>query len=102
MNVCAIGDCNGKLMLAHSRLFNSPLAEGAIVSTAVGYALSGGRAMVELMYADFIGCAGDEFFFPQASWILDAIHEKFLPLPGYIAENGCTEEEALRRAAKGV
>lgn len=44
----------------------------------------------------------DEFFFPQASWLLDAIHEKVLPLPGYTAENGCTEAEALRRAAKGV
>ena len=43
--------------LPHCRIFNSPLAEGAIVGTAVGYALSGGRAMVELMYADFIGCA---------------------------------------------
>ena len=54
--------------LPHCRLFNSPLAEGAIVGTAVGYALSGGRAMVELMYADFIGCAGDEIFNQMAKW----------------------------------
>ena len=54
--------------LPHSRLFNSPLAEGAIVGTAVGYALSGGRALVELMYADFIGCAGDEIFNQMAKW----------------------------------
>ncbi len=46
----------------HCRLFNSPIAEAAIVGTAVGYAVSGGRALVELMYADFIGCAGDEIF----------------------------------------
>ena len=44
----------------------------------------------------------DQFFFPQASWILDAIHEKLVPLPGYVAENGCTEAEALRRARNGV
>ncbi|MBQ3529962.1 MAG: dehydrogenase [Oscillospiraceae bacterium] len=54
--------------LPHCRLFNSNLAEGAIVGTAVGYALSGGRALVELMYADFIGCAGDEIFNQMAKW----------------------------------
>jgi len=54
--------------LPHCRLFNSNLAEGAIVGTAVGYALSGGRALVELMYADFIGCAGDEIFNQMSKW----------------------------------
>ena len=44
----------------------------------------------------------DEFFFPQASWILDAIHEKIVPLKGHVAENGCTEAEAFRRAKMGV
>ena len=42
--------------------------KGAIVGTAVGYALSGGRALVELMYADFIGCAGDEIFNQMSKW----------------------------------
>ena len=54
--------------LPHCRIFNSPLAEAAIVGTAVGYALSGGRALVELMYADFIGCAGDEIFNQMSKW----------------------------------
>ncbi len=54
--------------LPHCRLFNSPIAEAAIVGTAVGYALSGGRALVELMYADFIGCAGDEIFNQMSKW----------------------------------
>ena len=52
----------------HCRLFNAPIAEAAIVGTAVGYALSGGRALVELMYADFIGCAGDEIFNQMSKW----------------------------------
>ncbi len=52
----------------HCRLFNSPIAEAAIVGTAVGYAVSGGRALVELMYADFIGCAGDEIFNEMSKW----------------------------------
>jgi 2-oxoisovalerate dehydrogenase E1 component len=55
-------------LLPHHRLFNSPISEAAIVATAVGYALEGGRALVELMYADFIGRAGDEIFNQLAKW----------------------------------
>ena len=32
------------------------------MGTACGYALEGGRALVELMYCDFMGRAGDEIF----------------------------------------
>ncbi len=52
----------------YERLFNSPISEAAIVATAVGYALEGGRALVELMYGDFIGRAGDEIFNQMAKW----------------------------------
>ena len=34
----------------------------------MGYALAGGRALIELMYADFIGRAGDEIFNQLAKW----------------------------------
>ena len=54
--------------LPYHRLFNSPISEGAIVGTAVGYALKGGRARVELMYCDFMGRAGDEIFNQLAKW----------------------------------
>lgn len=54
--------------LPYPRLFNSPISEGAIVGTAVGYALSGGRAVPELMYCDFMGRAGDEVFNQMAKW----------------------------------
>lgn len=54
--------------IPYHRLFNSPISEAAIVGSAVGYAMSGGRAIVELMYADFIGCAGDEIFNQLAKW----------------------------------
>ena len=50
------------------RLFNSPISEAAIVGTAVGYGMCGGRVIVELMYADFIGCAGDEIFNQMSKW----------------------------------
>ncbi|MCY2950644.1 MAG: thiamine pyrophosphate-dependent enzyme [Planctomycetota bacterium] len=54
--------------LPYHRLFNTPISEGAIVGTAVGYALEGGRAIVELMYCDFIGRAGDEIFNQLSKW----------------------------------
>ncbi len=52
----------------YHRLFNSPISESAIVGSAVGYAMCGGRCIVELMYADFMGCAGDEIFNQMAKW----------------------------------
>jgi len=54
--------------LPYHRLFNSPISEGAIVGAGVGYALAGGRAVVELMYCDFMGRAGDELFNQAAKW----------------------------------
>jgi 2-oxoisovalerate dehydrogenase E1 component len=54
--------------LPYHRLFNTPISEGAIVGSAVGYALQGGRALVELMYCDFLGRAGDEIFNQLAKW----------------------------------
>lgn len=55
-------------ILPHHRLFNAPISEAAIVATAVGHALAGGRSLVELMYGDFIGRAGDEIFNQLAKW----------------------------------
>jgi 2-oxoisovalerate dehydrogenase E1 component len=55
-------------VLPYHRLFNAPISEAAIVGSAVGYAVEGGRALVELMYADFIGRAGDEIFNQLAKW----------------------------------
>ena len=54
--------------IPYSRQFNAPISECAIVGTAVGYALSGGRVVIEMMYGDFIGCAGDEIFNQMAKW----------------------------------
>ncbi|MGY0195247.1 alpha-ketoacid dehydrogenase subunit alpha/beta [Leptothrix sp. BB-4] len=55
-------------VMPYHRLFNSPISEAAIVATAVGHALAGGRSLVELMYADFLGRAGDEVFNQMAKW----------------------------------
>lgn len=55
-------------LLPYHRLFNSPISEAAIIGAGVGYALSGGRAVVELMYTDFLGRAGDEVFNQASKW----------------------------------
>ena len=55
-------------LLPYHRFFNSPISESAIVGSGVGYAMSGGRAVVELMYCDFLGCAGDEVFNQMPKW----------------------------------
>ncbi len=54
--------------IPYHRLFNSPISEAAIVGSAVGYAMAGGRVIAELMYCDFIGRAGDEVFNQMAKW----------------------------------
>jgi 2-oxoisovalerate dehydrogenase E1 component len=54
--------------LPYHRLFNAPISEAGIVGAAVGYAMEGGRAVAELMYADFMGRAGDEIFNQLSKW----------------------------------
>ena len=54
--------------LPYHRLFNSPISEAAIVGTAVGYGMEGGRVIAELMYCDFMGRCGDELFNQLAKW----------------------------------
>ena len=54
--------------LPYHRFFNAPISEAAIVGSAVGYAMSGGRVVAEIMYADFLGRCGDEVFNQLAKW----------------------------------
>ncbi len=37
-----------------ARVRNTPLCESAIVGTAMGYAISGGKSMMEMQFADFV------------------------------------------------
>ncbi|MCK5136728.1 MAG: dehydrogenase [Bacteroidales bacterium] len=54
--------------LPYHRLFNSPISEGAIVGTAIGYGMCGGRVIPEIMYCDFLGRCGDEVFNQLPKW----------------------------------
>jgi 2-oxoisovalerate dehydrogenase E1 component len=51
-----------------NRLFNAPLTPAASVGAGIGYALAGGRALVELMYDDWLGRAGDEILNQAGAW----------------------------------
>jgi 2-oxoisovalerate dehydrogenase E1 component len=66
--------------LPYHRLFNSPISEAAIVGAAVGYALAGGRVVAELMYADFMGRAGDEIFNQLSKWQAMSAGELKMPV----------------------
>jgi 2-oxoisovalerate dehydrogenase E1 component len=66
--------------LPYHRLFNSSISEAAIVGAATGYALEGGRVVAELMYADFMGRAGDEIFNQLAKWQAMSAGELTMPV----------------------
>ena len=55
-------------VIPYHRLFNSPISEAAIIGSACGYAMTGGRVIAELMYCDFLGRAGDEAFNQIPKW----------------------------------
>ena len=65
--------------LPYHRLFNSPIAEAAIIGTAIGYAMCGGRVIPEIMYCDFLGCCGDEVFNQLPKW--QAMSGNILKMP---------------------
>ena len=55
-------------VLPYSKLFNTSISESAIVGSAVGYAMRGGSAVTELLYADFMTRASDEIINQLAKW----------------------------------
>ena len=65
--------------LPYHRLFNAPIAEAAIIGTAIGYAMCGGRVIPEIMYCDFLGCCGDEVFNQLPKW--QAMSGNILKMP---------------------
>ena len=44
----------------------------------------------------------EEAFFPQPSWILDAIDAKILPLEGHVRVTNPTKAEKIRNEKRGV
>ncbi len=50
------------------RVLNAPIPDAVSVSSAIGYAMCGGRVAVSLTSADMIGRAGDEIINQLAKW----------------------------------
>lgn len=44
----------------------------------------------------------EDSFFPQKEWIIDAIHERVMPLPGHVVSTNQSAAEMLRRNRRGV
>ena len=44
----------------------------------------------------------EEYFFPQTEWLIDAVHEKILPLKGHMSASAQTNLETLRTNRLGV
>jgi 2-oxoisovalerate dehydrogenase E1 component len=44
----------------------------------------------------------EDTFFPQASWMIDAVHQRLLPLKGYTPSTDQSLEELARRNRRGV
>ncbi len=68
--------------LPYHRLFNTPISEGAIVGTAIGYCMCGGRVIAEIMYCDFLGRSGDEVFNQLPKW--QAMSGNLIKMPAVI------------------
>ena len=41
-------------------------------------------------------------FFPQPEWLIDAVHERILPLPGHVTISNQTTAELARRNRLGL
>jgi 2-oxoisovalerate dehydrogenase E1 component len=44
----------------------------------------------------------ENYFFPQPDWLLDAIHERIIPLKGHTVSSNATPNEQIRRNKYGV
>ena len=44
----------------------------------------------------------EDYFFPQVDWILDAIHEKIMPLKGYNTTYNNSHNSEIKRLQEGV
>lgn len=44
----------------------------------------------------------EDIFFPQPAWIVDILHERILPIPGYTPKTAQSSDEIVRRNRLGV
>lgn len=68
VRVSPFGQTAGLVESFQERVINTPIAESAIVGTAIGLAMAGMRPVVELMFADFVYLAMDQIATQAAQW----------------------------------
>ena len=90
------------------------LASDAVERSSFLYSIAGTVGRVAFDYLDappvVVGSRNwitpavelEDAFFPQAEWILDAIHEQIVPLPGHTVTTVQTNGELLKRYRGGV
>jgi 2-oxoisovalerate dehydrogenase E1 component len=44
----------------------------------------------------------EEYFFPQPDWIIDAIHQKILPLKGHQVKTDYSSEKSISLNKNGI
>jgi 2-oxoisovalerate dehydrogenase E1 component len=44
----------------------------------------------------------EQFFFPQPDWIIDAIHQKIVPLKGHVIKTDCSVNKTIDLNREGV
>jgi len=44
----------------------------------------------------------ENYFFPQPDWIIDAIHEKIIPLKGHLCKTDLSAGKSLKLNREGV
>ncbi len=44
----------------------------------------------------------EQYFFPQPDWIIDAIHEKIMPLKGHVPKHDFSEQKTIELNKEGV
>ncbi len=68
VRVSPFGQTAGLLNEFENRVINTPIAESAIVGTAIGMAMAGMRPVVEIMFSDFTYLAMDQISNQAAQW----------------------------------
>lgn len=44
----------------------------------------------------------EKYYFPQADGIIDCIHEKLMPIPGYVPTHNFSDVEKMNRSKLGL
>ena len=44
----------------------------------------------------------EDYYFPQADWIVDAVHDKIIPLEGHKVLNDFSDDKKIWRANRGI